>query len=184
VVLGYLESGANIILAPHVMTAATAGELVKSVRYWPEGSRGSYSGSRAANWGLTQSPPDYFSASDRHALPMAMLEDVSAYDQLAEICAVPGLELFFLGAGDLAMSMGLPGQAGHPQVVERIGVAAETLRSHGRQFGAMAPTAASVQPLVAMGCRMLAVSSGALLASAARDYLAQSREILKHPDRA
>jgi 4-hydroxy-2-oxoheptanedioate aldolase len=179
VVLGYLESGANIILAPHVMTAATASELVSSVRYWPEGSRGSYSGSRAANWGLTQSPPDYFAAFDRHALPMAMLEDVSAYDHLDDLCAVPGLDLFFLGAGDLSMSMGLPGQASHPQVVERIGAAAATLRSHGKQFGAMAPTAASVEPLVGMGCRMLAVSSGALLASAARDYLAQAREILK-----
>jgi 4-hydroxy-2-oxoheptanedioate aldolase len=175
VVLGYVESGANVILAPHVMTADIGAELVRAVRYPPEGGRGSYSGSRAANWGLTQTPPDYFAGTDRHALPMAMLEDLGAFDVLDQFCAVPGLDLFFIGAGDLAMSMGLPGQAANPKVVEKVRAGAATLRAHGKIVGAMAPTAASVPSLVEMGCRLLAVSTGSLLASAARDYLAQSR---------
>ena len=178
VVLAYVESGADVILAPHVVSAATASELVGSVRYWPEGSRGAGSGSRAANWGVTQSAAEYFAATDRHALPMAMLEDVGAFDKLDELCGVPGLDLFFIGAGDLAMSMGLPGQVNHPDVVERVAAAAAGLRSAGKEFGAIAISPTSVEAMVGMGCRMLALPLGVLLASAARDYVAKSRETI------
>lgn len=178
VVLAYLESGADVILAPHVMSAETASELVASVRYWPGGNRGAGSGSRAANWGLTQSAAEYFAATDRHALPMAMLEDVSAFDNLDELCGVPGLDLFFLGAGDLAMSMGLPGQVNHPDVVKRLATAAASLRSAGKQFGAIALSQTSVESMVGMGCRMLAVPIGALIGSTVRDYVVKSREAI------
>lgn len=178
VILAYVESGADVILAPHVTSAATASELVGSVRYWPEGSRGAGSGARAANWGITQSAAEYFAAVDRHALPMAMLEDVSAFDNLEELCGVSGLDLFFLGAGDLAMSMGLPGQVNHPDVVSRLATATANLRAAGKQVGAVASTPVSVEAMVAMGCRILAVPTGVLIAAAGRDYLAKSREAI------
>jgi 2-keto-3-deoxy-L-rhamnonate aldolase RhmA len=108
-------------------------------------------------------------------MPMAMLEDVAAYEEVGRLCAVPGLDMFFLGAGDLAMSMELPGQASHPRVVDRLAAAAEVLRAHGSTFGAMAATPEAAKAMVSLGCRLLAVSAGGLLASAARTYLTESR---------
>ena len=102
------------------MTRSGAEELVRSVRYWPEGARGSYSGSRAANWGLTQSASDYFTGRTGTRCRWRCSKIAAAFDSLSDLCSVPGLDLFFLGAGDLAMSMGLPGQASHPSVVARV----------------------------------------------------------------
>jgi 4-hydroxy-2-oxoheptanedioate aldolase len=174
-ILTYAESGADAILVPHITDAAAAERLVRATRYAPAGNRGAMSGSRAANYGLTQTAADYFAATDIHALPMAMIEDVDAINNLAQIAAVPGLDTFLIGPGDLAMSMGYPGGFDNPIVRDEVDRAANTLAGAGKIVATVVADADSAARAIEAGVRLIAISAGPLIARATRDVLSTIR---------
>ena len=176
-VLGYAESGADAVLVPHVVDPVGAEQLVRSIRYAPDGNRGAMSGSRAANYGVTQTAPEYFAATDGHALPMAMIEDVEALDALESIAAVPGLDAFFVGPGDLAMSMGIPGGAAHPSVVAEVHRAAMTLSGTGKVVATIAASPEAAAAAAAAGVRMPCFAVGGIIAGAMRELIAATRSL-------
>ena len=175
VILPYLETGADAVIAPHVDDAAAARRLVQACRYFPKGIRGSSAGSRAANFGLTQPASEYFSASQDQAIPIPLLEDRKAFESLAEIAAVDEVEMLFLGPGDLAMSLGLGGNSRHPQVQQQIANALAYLVKAGKVVGTIASSPDDVRRLAAAGARLLLVGTGGLFAPAARLFLEAAR---------
>lgn len=174
VVLAYAETGANCLIAPHVMSADAARDLVASITFPPKGRRGLGAGSRAANYGLTQTGKEYF-AADSHAMPSALLEDVDAYDNIDEILAVEGLDILCLGTGDLSGSLGIPGEAGHPSVVERAQMATEKILAAGKIISSAAGDGASARKLAEQGHRLIQCTNTGLLGRAAREYLSEAR---------
>jgi 2-keto-3-deoxy-L-rhamnonate aldolase RhmA len=176
-ILTYAESGADAILVPHVVDGAAAERLVRAARYAPAGARGAMSGSRAANYGLTQTAAEYFAAAERHALPIAMIEDVEALENLDEIAAVEGLDTFLIGPGDLAMSMGHPGGISDPTVRAEVHRAATTLARAGKTVATVVADADSAALAIGAGVRMICVSAGPLIARAGRELLTTIREV-------
>jgi 2-keto-3-deoxy-L-rhamnonate aldolase RhmA len=174
-VLGYAESGADAVLVPHVTTAAEGKRLVDSIRYAPHGSRGAMSGSRAANYGLTQSSADYFGAHESHASPMAMIEDLAALTNLQEIAATPGLDSFLIGPGDLAMSMGKPGAFDDPDVRSEVHRAARVLSSAGKLVGTVVGDPGSAKDAIDAGVRLIAVGAGGIMARSLRTVISEIR---------
>jgi len=175
IILGYAETGVDAVLAPHVDSAANAEALVRSLRYWPTGTRGASSSTRAAGYGIGRSAADYFSATAEHTLAAALLEDREAFEHVEDIAKVPGLELCALGPGDLAMSMGLPGQPQHPQVVSLIERAIPVLRDHEKLVILPASDGASAKEAVKKGARLVVASNAALLSRAIQGYLVEAR---------
>lgn len=175
VLLGYADAGVDSIIAPHVATARQASDLVAALRFPPLGNRGMAGSSRAANYGLTQPATEYFAAAAEHPMPAALLEDAEAYADLDAIAGTDGLDLFCLGTGDLAASLGLPGQSGHPKVQELVRDAAARLTGAGKVVNASVGDAEGVAGALALGARMIAVSNVALLARAAREFLDTAR---------
>lgn len=174
-VLIYAETGANAVMVPHVQRPEDAQQLVQSLRYWPRGNRGAMAGSRAANYGLTQPAGEYFAADDLGPLAVALLEDKVGCEGVGEIAQVPGLDVFFLGPSDLAMSVGLPAQTDHPTVRALLDGATEQLVAGGRTVGTIVPTPEAAQRAFAMGMRMVLVSVGLLLATQIRRFLDEAR---------
>jgi 2-keto-3-deoxy-L-rhamnonate aldolase RhmA len=177
VILGYAETGANGILAPHILSAAAGVELVQAVRYAPVGLRGAMSGSRAANYGLTQTSAEYFAAVDRQAIPIGMIEDKQALEELDEIVSVRGLDHFFIGPGDLAMSLGMPGMAFDPRVQDEVSRVVRLISGAGKTVGTLVNNAKAAERFVADGARMLTVSLGGLMAPAAHEFLKSVRQL-------
>jgi 2-keto-3-deoxy-L-rhamnonate aldolase RhmA len=175
-ILGYAETGADCVLVPHIVNAAEGERLARAVAYPPKGNRGAMSGSRAANYGLTQTSFDYF-AAQRHALPMAMIEDIEALENLDALTAVPGLDTFLIGPGDLAMSMGLPGGFDSPAVREEVHRAARLLAGAGKTVGTVVSDADSAARAVEAGARLLAVGIGVVIAGATRGLLTSLRNL-------
>lgn len=184
VLLGYADTGVDSIIAPHVATAQQAADLVTGVRFPPAGSRGMAGSSRAANYGLTQPASEYFAAVAEHPMPAALLEDAEAYAELDAIASTDGLEVFCLGAGDLAASLGLPGQSGHPKVQELVREAAARLNGMGKVVNASVPGAEGIAGALAMGARMIAVSNIALLSRSAREFLDVARRAVDESEAA
>lgn len=175
-ILGYAETGADCVLVPHITTAADAGRLARAVAYPPEGNRGAMSGSRAANYGITQTSAEYF-AAERHALPMAMIEDVEAADNLVELAAVPGLDTFLIGPGDLAMSMGIPGGANDPAVRSEVHRIARALWGAGKTVGTMIGDVESAETALEAGVRLLTIGFGAVMMNATQGLLTSIRAL-------
>ena len=174
-VLSYAESGVDAVMVPHVLTPPDAARLVSSLRYPPGGVRGALSTSRAAGYGLPQKPAEYFSDTNRHAMAVPLLEDAGAMPLAAEITAVDGVDVVFIGPGDLAMSMGHPGQIDHPEVRDLIDHAVDAISATDTPLGTVAGSAEAAIDAIDRGFRLVLVSLGGLMASATRDLLTTVR---------
>jgi 2-dehydro-3-deoxyglucarate aldolase len=116
-----LDAGAGGVIVPMVESATQLRRVVEACRWPPGGSRG-VGFSRANLFGKR------FAEYQREAqapLVVAMIEHVSAIEQLPAILAVDGLDAIFIGPYDLSASMGLTGQFSEPAFV----AAQERIRS-------------------------------------------------------
>jgi 4-hydroxy-2-oxoheptanedioate aldolase len=161
-----LDRGASGIQVPHVNTAAEAESTVHHAKYAPLGHRG-WSGWRGA-WGL--SPAEYAEQANAQTLVAVMLEEAEALDNLDEILRVEHIDVFFVAPGDLAQSMGLPGQAGHPRVQAAIDDALRQIRSAGRTSGTLA-TPATLDHYLDLGVQFLYVGLASLLEPAVAEFV-------------
>lgn len=173
-ILAFAETGANSLIVPHIMSADAARHLVDAITFPPKGRRGLGAGSRAANYGLTQTGKEYF-AAESHAMPAALLEDVEAYDDIDEILAIDGLDILCLGTGDLSGSLGIPGESAHPSVVERARAATEKILAAGKHISSAAGDGESARKLAEQGHRLIQCTNTGLLGRAAREYLSEAR---------
>jgi len=103
-----VETGVDGIMVPMVNTAAEAAAAIRAAYLPPRGSRGQSSLSRAAGFSIGPKAPDPFCAVE--------VESPSAVENLAQILAVPGLDMVFLGPGDLRN--GLLSADGPPEDVD------------------------------------------------------------------
>src|SRR5271170_4014330 len=99
-----LDTGADGILVPYINTADEARQAVSCARYPTAGTRSVYFPQRSMNKdGLL----GYARAANSNIIIALQVETASCIENMAEIAAVPGVDLLFLGQNDLCMSMGL-----------------------------------------------------------------------------
>jgi 4-hydroxy-2-oxoheptanedioate aldolase len=169
-ILRYLDAGIQGVMVPQVRTADDARRAVAAAKYFPEGQRG-LGGTRAAHYGLAGSLADYVAGANRETMVLALLEDRAAVENLDELLAVPGIDVYFIGPADLAQSYGHPGRADHPEVQAAIDTIIRRTVAAGRVVGTNAPNGPAAAALHGRGVRYLCTGPWGLLAGAARDYL-------------
>ncbi len=98
----YLERGIDGLIVPHVDDTATARAVVETIRY--------------TRW------RDY-----EDVIFMAQVESVTAIDNLPKLLAVDGIDVYFIGPGDLSQDMGHAGEFDHPDVEAQIQRAREAI---------------------------------------------------------
>jgi 4-hydroxy-2-oxoheptanedioate aldolase len=92
----------------------------------PAGERGWGNRIAARYWGLT--PQEYYDAADLwpldpggNILLMGIIEEAEGVQNIRDILRqVRGIGAIWAGSGDMSVSMGLRGQAGHPAVQENV----------------------------------------------------------------
>lgn len=117
-IIRYLNAGADGIMVPMVGNAEEARAIVDAVRY--------------------ALPSDY-----EKRLVIAMLETVDAIDVLGEMLTVEGIDVFFIGPGDLSQDMGYPpappfGEPRPDVVMEKVAIAVDKIRAAGKIAGTLA----------------------------------------------
>ncbi len=115
-IMRFMDSGAQGIQVPRVNTAAEARAAVDAVKYFPMGKRGITSSSRSVKYGFGVSIPESVRISNEETLVCLMIEELEAVQNLDEILKVPGVDVLFVGGGDLAQTMGFPGNKNAPEV--------------------------------------------------------------------
>jgi 4-hydroxy-2-oxoheptanedioate aldolase len=174
-ILGYLETGVLGVIIPHTNTAEDARAAVRAVKYHPLGNRGAGSRSRAANYGLTQSAPEYFEEANRQTLVIALVEEKEGFKNLPEIVRVEGVDAVSIGSGDLAMSLGFPGHANHPQVRALVEQARAQVKASGKALGATVNSAEAARNALAEGALYITLSLGDLMGKTVREFLTQAK---------
>lgn len=117
-IIRYLNAGADGIMVPMVGNAEEARAIVDAVRY--------------------ALPSDY-----EKRLVIAMIETVDAIDALDEMLTVEGIDVFFIGPGDLSQDMGYPpappfGEPRPEVVMEKVAIAVDKIRAAGKIAGTLA----------------------------------------------
>lgn len=97
-----VDAGAYGVIVPLVNTYEEAVLAVGASRYPPVGFR-SMGPNRARFYG----GPDYLQHANEEIIVLVMIETMKAIDNLEEIAKVEGLDGFYVGPGDLAVSLGL-----------------------------------------------------------------------------
>lgn len=132
----HLDAGFETIMLPYVQSAEEARAAVDASRYPPQGSRGIAVIHRASRYGRLR---DYPAKANANLFLIVQIETLAALERCEEIAAVDGVDAVFFGPGDLAASMGLVGQAGHPDVTAAIEQGLARCRKHGKYVGVLAP---------------------------------------------
>lgn len=172
-----LDIGAQTFLVPMVDSVEQAAQLVRDVRYPPDGIRGlGTSMARAAHW---NGIPDYLTKANQEICLIVQAESVSALEQLEDIVEVDGVDAVFIGPSDLSASMGHIGNPGHPEVVEAIERGFASIKQAGKAAGVLAVDPKLAEHYVKLGANFVGVGVDAsLLATSVRNLAAQ----FKHPD--
>src|SRR5258705_9915752 len=139
IIAPFLDRGAWGVQVPHVNTADEARAAVDAVKYAPDGHRGIFSGGRPAGYGFKGSTADYARDANRQTLVCLMLEEVVAIENLPDLVTVPGVDVYFIGSGDLSQSMGLTGQQAHPDVQDVMERGIKIITGAGRIAGRSCP---------------------------------------------
>ena len=103
------------------------------MRYPPDGGRGLALSTRGAGLGALGHTD--IQAINRRILGIIQIESPSAVEHAAEIAAIDGVDVLFVGPTDLSHSLGVPGRfddPGYLAALERVTTAAEARRQGGR----------------------------------------------------
>ncbi len=134
-VLKAVECGPDIIDLPMTESPEQVAELVRYARFAPEGARGYYSVSRALKYGIVDSVTEEQQKLNTDLSLLAQIETVEALKRIEELAAIPHLDIF-IGPADLAASLGIPGQTGHPTLLAAAEQIVRTARKHGKKVSA------------------------------------------------
>ena len=175
IIAPFLDRGAWGLQVPHVNTAAEARAAVDAAKYYPEGHRGIFGRGRPADYGLSGSTAEYVRQANRNTLVCLMLEEVEAIDNLEELVTVDGVDVFFIGSGDLSQSMGYPGQQGHPEVLALMENGVKIIRGAGRVAGVSCADAL-VPKFLGLGVQYFHSNVNSLLQGGSTPYLRAMRK--------
>ena len=159
-----LDVGAQGIVVPHVDTGDEARAVVDAAKFAPIGARGGYTGRQG--FGVA----DYINKANDETMVVVLIEDVRAVENLDEILTVDHIDVFFVATGDLALSMDLPGQRDHPDVLAIADRTTERILEAGRVAGTVVSDA-TVESYISKGVRFLMTSWTAWAETGARAYL-------------
>src|SRR5215831_20291646 len=156
-------------------SADAARTAVDAVKYGPDGHRGIFGGGRPAQYGFAGSTADYAREANRQTLVCIMLEEVEAIENLPELVTVPGIDVYFIGSGDLSQSMGYTGQQTHPEVQKMMERGVQIITDAGRIAGCSCPDNL-IPKFLGLGVQYFHSNVGRLLQQSSTAYLQTMRQ--------
>lgn len=168
-----LDLGPSGLQIPMVHTATQAAQLVRKVKYpapdgkggVTDGMRGSAFSTRAAGYGAFGGAEHTGRSNDGIAL-IVQVESQQGVQNAGAIAAVPGIDAVFVGANDLAYSMGFENRTMVPAVQAAIEKTVKAVVAAGKCCGVIAFTHEDEQRYAGWGARMFAGGTTGLMMAA------------------
>ena len=153
-----LEDGATGLMIPHVSTPEAARELVQAIKFPPLGDRG-LDGSGLDTGYLLAESRSYAAHANQETFLVVQIETPAAVENAEAIAAVPGVDVLFIGPGDLSLRLDCGAGVSDPKMKAAQLKVAEAARQHGKAWGRPAASIEDARELIAMGARFIAFGS-------------------------
>lgn len=172
-----LDAGAWGIVVPMVNTREEALRIIEYTKYPPLGARGIGGAFGPYGFGLTNSS-EYIRLANDEILVAVQIESRSALENLDAILSVPGIDVAFIGPGDLHAHLGLPpsNEGAEPEFMEALARIQESANTHHVATGIFSSNGEAAALRLRQGFQMVSVTSdiAGLLTGVARS-LSQAR---------
>jgi 2-keto-3-deoxy-L-rhamnonate aldolase RhmA len=169
-----MDRGAMGVQVPHVNSAEDAQRAVSAVKFGPGDNRGVAAGTRPDGYGLSKSMDEFMKHSNEQTLVCVQLEHAAAVENVDEILAVEGVDVFFIGPSDLSQSMGHPGDPNAEPVKNAIERTLLKITSAGKIPG-MPASMDNLDAILNSGVRYIYTHLPKLVGAAASEFLEKAR---------
>ncbi len=151
----YLEDGAAGLLIPHVSTAEKAKMLVDAVKFPPLGDRGLDNAGLDADFHIHDAD-QYVAWANHETFLCVQIETPEGVRNVESIAAVKGVDMVFVGPGDLGLRLRQSGEMTLDEAWERVAAAC---KQHGVAFGGPTMPVHEMQKRKDQGAQLLVNSS-------------------------
>lgn len=151
-----MEIGAGGILIPHIITSQEVEAVIQAAKFPPRGMRGIGTLCFSARWG-TENATDWIKWSNEEQLIGVMIEDYRTMEYIQDIMSIKELDYVLFGASDYSVSIGHPGEASHPKVMDALKTTIKVADKHGKYVckGVGYPWVDNAKKFIEMGCHMI-----------------------------
>ena len=157
-----LDAGVDGVIVPYVQSGEEAKRAVDACFYPPDGTRGmAHVLCRASDYGLRMH--EYAEGLRENLTVVCMVETPDGVVNAAEIAAVDGLSMVFIGPFDLSTSMGIAGQFDNPKFRTALNEAEAAVKESGKLLGSIATHIDDVSALRERGYQFIVGASDVLL---------------------
>lgn len=166
-----LDFGANGILCPLVNTAEDARKVVDMANYFPDGHRGTAYLPRAAHYGMVPDKRAYLKQANVTKLLACQVETKQAIENLDQILKVEGIDVYFIGPGDLAASYDEPTCS--PDMLKITEEAIKKITAAGKIAGYYVGTAEAAKQAEQWGARFLLTAINQYMVAGGQSFLSR-----------
>jgi 2-keto-3-deoxy-L-rhamnonate aldolase RhmA len=149
-----LDVGALGIMVPNVQSAAQARAIVDAAKYTPLGHRGLIIGAAHTDFQSVNSR-EFMDYSNANTTIICQIESQKGLEDLGGIAATPGVDVLWVGHGDLAKSLGIPAQFHHPRFLDALKLVVDTAGRHGLAAGIQPGSLAQAQEWMEIGFNVI-----------------------------
>ena len=165
-----LDAGATTIMFPQINNINDAMNAVKAVKYPPNGIRGIAGATRANNFGREN---NYVEVADEKICVICQIESLEACKNVKDIASTDGVDLLFVGPGDLSADMGFIKNRNAIEVKE---MALKVLKDSNeciKPCGIMVSNITEAKEMLQLGFAIVAVTTDLVLLRNAVDEIGQ-----------
>ncbi len=173
-----LDLGATGLLCPQTETTAEVEAIIQATKYYPMGQRGMATRNVHTSWGKYKGS-ELTARLNQETMIVLQIESKKAVENLEQLIAVPGVDAVFIGPNDLSQTLGIPGDAGHPEVVKYVERCLEICRTASMPCGVHAFDVESAKKWIQKGMRFMGLGNDAMwLMDASQKAVMDVREVL------
>lgn len=141
----------------------------------PEGERGVAFLPRSANYGMHEDKGRYLREANAARLLSVHIETVEAVENLEAILASNQADVYFVGPGDLAVSMGYGHDINHPDVISTIQQCIKKIVAAGGIAGTYVGTPERAREAISWGATYLVTAVNSHMSNGAKNYLTAAK---------
>jgi 2-keto-3-deoxy-L-rhamnonate aldolase RhmA len=165
-----LDAGATTIMFPQINNITDAKNAVKSVKYPPLGIRGIAGATRANNFGRET---NYVEIADNKICVICQIESLEACKNIKDIASTDGVDLLFVGPGDLSADMGFIKNRSAKEVKDMALKILKAANDCNKPCGIMVSNITEAKEMLKLGFSVIAVTTDLVLLRNAVDEIGQ-----------
>lgn len=155
-----MELGASGIMVPQIRTPQQVQQAVQWAKYPPLGVRGLFQSNFESGYGRHDAAT-HIEQTNRDRWLCIQIETAESVDCVDEIVNVEGVDYLFVGPGDLACTLGVPGQPMHAKCIAALEKLSKAVKAAGKVWGVLPASVEHATLCRQLGCKLFSFSSDA-----------------------